>query len=349
MGQDSSLPPTREVGRGARFVESIVSRLPARTSRFLLRFIGVFASRRMSMMAAVSAFWVIFAFPWILIVFIFVSSLISKILGNQAVQDVEQGIIDLANRFLTPEAANQFAIPILDSIFAEGLAELGIIGLVVALWSGSKAALSLMDAITFIEENVAPAGYVVRRSLALGMLLGGLIAMAIVAPLLLVGPRQLGEWLKLPSEGVWVLVIGLSFGIVLLLLILLYKVATFHSSKWNTYIPGAALATVVSGFGLVGLGIYIRRMFENNAFLGALLTPIAMMTTAYVLCLFVLAGAVFNYVKSFGADVDGALTEPMAVAVAKFDGSSADELPADASAETGTKTVGDPGEPNRSG
>lgn len=268
-------------------------------------------SRRMSMMAAVSAFWAIFAFPWLLIVLIFISSSISQLLGNNAVEVVQEAIINSANRFLTPDAAQQFAIPILDSLFKEGMTGLGIIGVVVALWSGSKAALSLMDAITFIEDNIAPAGYLTRRFLALGMLLGGIVAVAITLPLVVVGPKQLGDWLNLSANVVLLIVIGLGAVLGVLFLLLLYKTATMHFRHWDTYIPGAVLATGVSLIGIVGLAMYVRQMFENNAFLGALLTPIVMMTTAYVLCLIVLAGAVFNYVKSLGPKVDESLTPAM--------------------------------------
>lgn len=267
------------------------------------------------MMAAVSAFWAIFAFPWIIIVFAFALSSISRFLGTDAIKAVEETVIDALNHFLTPEAAQQFAIPILDTLIHDSITGIGIIGTIVALWSGSKAAMSLMDAISFIEENAAPASYVVRRGLAFALLLGGIVAMAVVSPLVVVGPRQLGEWLNLSSELVWVIVVGLGLIICFLLLLVLYKTATIHFKHWNRYLPGALLSTVLSAVGMIGLGIYIRRMFETNAVLGTLITPIALMTTAYVLCLIVLAGAVFNYVKSVGPNVDSILTPAMKSAI----------------------------------
>ena len=139
--------------------------------------------------------------------------------------------------------------------------------------------------------------------------------MAVVSPLVVVGPRQLGEWLNLSSELVWVIVVGLGLIICFLLLLVLYKTATIHFKHWNRYLPGALLSTVLSAVGMIGLGIYIRRMFETNAVLGTLITPIALMTTAYILCLIVLAGAVFNYVKSVGPNVDSILTPAMKSAI----------------------------------
>lgn len=311
MGLRSAKPRAGELTWVEKTVERVLTLFPPKFAAFWLRFIGVFVGRRMSMMAAVSAFWAIFAFPWIIIVFTFALSKISRFMGKEAIQEVEETVIDAVNHFLTPEAAQQFAIPILDSLIHESLTGLGIVGVIVALWSGSKAAMSLMDAISFIEENVAPIGYVKRRALALALLLGAVVAMSIVAPLVVVGPRQVGEWLNLSSEMVWVIVVGLGLVIVFALLLVLYKTATIHFKHWNRYLPGAVLATLASAVGVIGLGIYVRRMFETNAFLGTLLTPIAMMTAAYVLCLIVLAGAVFNYIKSVGPKVDSALAPAM--------------------------------------
>lgn len=315
MGSQTAKPSTGDVTWSEKVSRRVLGVFPPKFAVFWLRFMGVYVGRRMSMMAAVSAFWAIFAFPWIIIVFAFALSLISRLMGTDTIHDVEETVIDALNRFLTPEAAQQVAIPVLDSLIHDSITGLGIVGIVVALWSGSKAAMSLMDAISFIEEDAAPANYLVRRGLALALLLGGILAMAIVAPLLVVGPRQLGEWLDLSSELVWVIVVGLGLVICFLLLLVLYKTATIHFKHWNRYLPGAVLATLASAVGMIGLGIYIRRMFETNAFLGTLITPIALMTTAYVLCLIVLGGAVYNYIKSVGSDVDSILTPAMKSAV----------------------------------
>src|SRR5690606_14976274 len=126
---------------------------------------------------------------------------------------------------------------------------------------------------------------------------------------------QLGEWLDLSSELVWVIVVGPGLVICFLLLLVLYKTATIHFKHWNRYLPGAVLATLASAVGMIGVRIYIRRMFETNASLGTLIAPVALMTTAYVLCLIVLGGAVYNYIKSVGSDVDSILTPAMKSAV----------------------------------
>lgn len=347
MSQNPADLPIAEPVESETIIGKLLSKLPPKMAAFWLRFVGIFTSRRMSSMAAVSAFWALFSMPWILIVFIFTSTFVARLAGENTVKLVEESMFLMANQFLTPQAAQSFVIPTLNSIFSMSFSGLGLVGFFIAIWSGSKAVMALMDAISFIEDTGAPANFATRRLVAVGVMLIAIIGLAIDAPVIIVGPKKLGEYFNLPTSVVWIVVIGMVLLVGFAFLVLLYKVSTRHFKHWDKTIPGAAWAMIISILGVIGLSIYVRRMFDSSPFLGSLLTPIALMIAAYVFCLIVLAGAVYNYVKSMGANADDTLPGPIAASLAKVEAKSggkvADQAPAGVGANAGTGSTAGPG------
>lgn len=292
---------------------------PAGAVAFSLRLAGLFGQRRVPKMAAVIAFWGLFALPWILLAAIAAISRVSIWLGNNTVEAVEQATLQAVETFLSPEEAREVAVPLLEGLFRDGTAGLGIIGFLVALWAGSKAMMELMESVYLIAEDDRHHGYLYRRLTAFGFLLGGLVALALIAPVAVLGPSRVGEWLDLPTPIVWLIVLLVGLLVAFLLLLALYRSATLVVKDWTVTIPGAILASLVSAVAIVGLSEYIRHMFSSNPFLGVLTTPIALMVCAYVLSLILLGGAVFNFVLDRGAEVDAQLTESMRSLIAEVE------------------------------
>lgn len=235
---------------------------------------------------------------------------VSQWFGTDTVEAVEKWTLDAVQQFMSPEAAQEVAVPILEAMFRSGTTELGIIGFIVALWAGSKAVMEVVNSIYLVGSSSNQYGYFMRRLYGLAFLFCGLVVMALVAPVAVIGPDRLGEWLNLSPSVIWIVVLVFGLAIGLGVIIALYRTATLMVEGWTAVIPGALVATVTSALAIFGLSIYVQRMYTSSPFLGVLTTPIALMVCVYVLSLITIGGAVFNYVLEKSSDIDHLLTKP---------------------------------------
>ncbi len=265
---------------------------------FGLRWWAVVSGRRVTGLAAEGAFWVVFSLPWLLLAFVTGLGYAETFVGPEQVAIVEETVQNAVVTVLTPGAADQFATPVLKEIFVEGRADLGVLGLVLALWAGSRAVMTYVEAIAIINGEFRARGYVKQRLLALFFYLIGVGIALTLFPVSLVGPKQIGMLLGLPSHVVTIGCIVLVLIVVMTVLVGLFHFAPVERMKWRVAIPGATIALVASLAATAIVTIYVRRLFETNSIYGVLATPVAVMVYAYVLSFIVLAGAAFNAVRS---------------------------------------------------
>ena len=296
----------RAIDRGTVFVGRVLAKIPDEVTDFTLKVWAILVGRRIAGLASEAAFWMIFSLPWLMLAFVTGLGVSAKYLGEDAVAAVTDSIENAINSVLTPEAAAQFAVPVLHELFNETRPDLGVIGLVIALWAGSRAVMTYVQSIMIINGEYVERSYLRRRALSLLLYAVTAVLSVSLLPLLLVGPQRMATWLDLSETGVTAAyVVVVLFVAMSVLLVLLHFSTVRRGPIWSAW-PGAVVALVTGvGAGLV-VTLYVRRLFNEASVYGVLATPVALMVYGYVLSFTVLLGAAVNAVLSgreiFAAD-----------------------------------------------
>ena len=111
---------------------------------------ALLVGRRITGLAAEAAFWAIFSLPWLMLAFVSGLGVSAKYLGDEAVSQVRESIENVINR---PDSRSSSTVRASSAheVFNETRADLGILGLVIALWAGSRAVMSYVQSIMLIN------------------------------------------------------------------------------------------------------------------------------------------------------------------------------------------------------
>jgi membrane protein len=172
-----------------------------------------------------------------------------------------------------------------------------VFGLLLALWSASRGMSGLITAINIAYEEKERRSFLKFNSIAvgltLGMLIGGIIAIALVAvlpaavQLIAVGPTT--KWLLLIVQ--WPLLIVL----VMLGLAVLYRFCPDRDKpQWRWVSPGAVTATLLWIAASVVFTVYVANFNSYDKTYGSLGGVVILLTWLYLSALTVLFGAVIN-------------------------------------------------------
>jgi membrane protein len=257
--------------------------------------LAVAYATRLPGLAAEAAFWAVFAIPWLILGMVAGISKVQGLLGVDAVASLRAEVLDLADEVLTEEAIDSLLVPLLDEILVQGRTTLGLLGVVAAIWAGSRVIDTLVDGMTIVYQQEGLRGFVATRLVSLGMYVTGLAGLIVVIPLVVAGPASLVRAVP-GAQGLvsTVLLVALEVGTVLVLLVSLYHFAVPHRTRWGADVPGAVLAIglwVVFSF---WLRWYFTWLFREGSVYGVISAPIAIMLWAYFTCLALLLGAAFN-------------------------------------------------------
>jgi membrane protein len=215
-------------------------------------------------------------------------------LGQEAVDDVRQAILDYAGRFLTPQVIDSVLGPTVDDVLRTGRADLLSIGFVLSLWSGSRALNVFVDTISIMYGQSGVRGIVQTRALSFSLYLVALVMGIITIPLVLLGPTVLRDLLPAPWDGLivlyWPLVTLLTVGG----LTSLYHVSTPRRSPWTRDVPGAVLTLVIWALASFVVRGTIAASLGGSSIYGPLSAPIVLLIWLYALAIAVLIGAALN-------------------------------------------------------
>jgi membrane protein len=272
---------------------SIVRTLGVRTVRDSLE-------DRLPGLAAEVSFYLLLSLPPLMLVGLGALSYFGDWFGPNAVSDVEQAIIDAASGVLTQSTIDDVVRPAVDGLLARGRADVLSIGVILALWSGSRALKVIVQAITIAYDLEDRRTWWQHRALGLGLAIVGVLMLAIVLPLLVVGPEAgsaladefgLGRAFDLTWQVLYfpvVIALGLS------LLTWIYHVVAPHTTRWRRDFPGAVLAFVIWLAGSFGLRIYATSFVEGDSAYSYFGTPLVLLLWIYVTAVALLVGAEFN-------------------------------------------------------
>lgn len=255
---------------------------------------------RLPGLAAEISFYLLLSLPPLLLVGLGALSYSGDWFGAGTVNEVERAILDAASGVLTESTINDVVQPAVDGLLARGRADILSIGVILALWSGSRALKVIVQAITIAYDLEDRRTWWQHRVLGLGLAIAGVLMLAIVLPLLVVGPEAgsaladefgLGRAFDLTWQFLYfpvVIALGLS------LLTWVYHVVSPHTTRWRRDFPGAVLAFVVWLAGSFGLRIYATSFIESESAYSYFGTPLVLLLWIYVTSVALLVGAEFN-------------------------------------------------------
>ncbi len=250
---------------------------------------------RITGLAAEASFWAIFALPWLLVGIVAGLARLQTIVQVDAVGRFRANVVEISEEVLTPEAIDDLVVPLLDSVFGRGQTTLGLLGIVVAIWAGSRVIEALINAMTIVYRREGLRSFVGTKLLSLGVYVSGLGVLIVAIPLILAGPTFLVR-LAPGAQGslTSVLLVVAQVGVVLMLIVSLYHWAVPHRTAWAADVPGALIAIVLwVGFSWL-LRWYFLWIFRAGSVYGAIAAPVAVMYWVYVTVLALMLGAAFN-------------------------------------------------------
>jgi membrane protein len=250
---------------------------------------------RLPGLSAEASFWAVFALPWLFLGLVAGVSRLEQVLGVEVVERLRSEILELAEAVLTPEAIDELLVPLLDEVLVKGRATLGVLGVIVAVWAGSRVIDTLVDAMTIVYGREGLRGYVATRLVSVGVYVAGLVGLIVAVPLIVAGPTFLVSLVPGSQGDVSAgLLVALEVGTVLVMVVSLYHWSVPHRTRWVADIPGALIAMGLWVVFSYGLRWYFVWLFREGSVYGVISAPIAVMLWVYVTCLALLLGAAFN-------------------------------------------------------
>ena len=253
-------------------------------------------------LAAEMAFFVVLSLPPLLLAVLGSVGFVLGELPESELNQLQDQILSFLSTFLSESTVNEVLRTPVENLLREGRSDILSVGIVLTLWSASRATNVLLRTVTTAYDLEDRRSGWRRRLLALGITLAGIVLSTVVIPLLVVGPRLLASALEAAGLGTdlvrfWGVV---YWGSVVVLavsaLTWLYHVAPGWYTPWRRDLPGAVLALVVWLGASWALRVYTAELAgftADDAFRG-LAAPLVLLLWVYVSAIAVLLGAELN-------------------------------------------------------
>lgn len=251
-------------------------------------------------LSAEVAFFALLSLPPAMLAILGGLGYVASAFGPDVVEPVRDRVLDVAGTFLTRQTVQDVLAPLVDDLLSEGRADIISIGVVVALWSASRATNVLMEAVRVAYDVKERRPLFKRRLLALGLTLAGMLGAVLLLPVLVVGPR-FGAYVAAPlglSQVIEALFRFLYWPVVaalgILFLAALYHLALPERTPWRRDLPGAVVALVLWLAGGTVMRLYARWSIEANSAFGPLAAPVVILLWLYATAVAMLLGAEVN-------------------------------------------------------
>lgn len=253
-------------------------------------------------LAAEMAFFVVLSLPPLLLAVLGSVGFVVGDLPEAELARLQDQVLSFFNTFLAESTVDDVLRTPVENLLREGRSDILSVGIVLTLWSASRAANVLLRTVTTAYDLEDRRAGWKRRLLAFAITLVGIVLAVVVIPLLAVGPRLLSSALEAVGFGTelvrfW----GVVYwgGVVVLAvsaLTWLYHVAPGWYTPWRRDLPGAVLALVVWLLASWALRVYTAELAgftADDAFRG-LAAPLVLLLWVYVSAIAVLLGAEMN-------------------------------------------------------
>jgi membrane protein len=273
--------------QGAGLLAKVRSRLPAPIRDVL----GSLSEHRAASLAAGAAFYGLLSIPPFLVALVATGALIALALGPEFVDQMTSQILNTASGVLSPEAVADVVAPSISRVLEQPNIGILSVGFLVAIWSSSRMINALFQGIEVLTKQDDERSKVATRLMAVKAMVIGLLVIALLLPILAIGPADLLKFLGASWIVVligWLLVTALA----VLAVSLFYRMAIPRKPTWKHAAIGASLAIIGWGVGSLVLQAWTARaMSGENSIYGPLTAPIALLLWLQVIAWMILLGA----------------------------------------------------------
>jgi membrane protein len=248
-------------------------------------------------LAAEAALFTLISLPALLLAVIGSLGFVADALGPDGADELRTLVLDIPRSFMSQQTFASYE-RIVDTVLAQTRGSVVSFGIVLGLWTGSRAVNRYLETIT-IAYGVTPRPPWRRRLLAVGLTIAALLCTAALLPPMVLGP-QFVEWVAPAGVADATLrTIDLLFwpGVVLVVLAALatlYHVGVPWRTPWRRDVPGALLAMAIWLVASAALRAYLALSIQDDALFRQLAVPIAVVLWLYLTAFAVLLGAEFN-------------------------------------------------------
>lgn len=246
------------------------------------------------------AFFSVLSLPTTLLAILGGIGYVAGALGADTTERIRARILDVAGIFLTQNIINDILQPAVDSLLNEGRADIISVGLLLTLWSASRATNVLMSAVRMAHDLKETRRAWFRRLIAIGVTIVAMLAAILVLPLLIAGPR-LGAAIGGPfglagvfREAWRILYWPVATLVGVALLTTFYRVSLPAKTFWVESLPGSAAAVVIWLGAGAGLRFYASAILGSGSPYAPLAAPVVLLLWLYVTSMAVIFGAEVN-------------------------------------------------------
>jgi membrane protein len=245
--------------------------------------------------SAQAGFWSALSLPPLLLGMLGTLAYVAPLFGQDMLPTIEHQVISTAHSVFSPSVVNEIIEPTIRDIANNARGEVVSLGFLISLWAGSSAISALVDSVVEAHDQTPLRHPVRQRFFALFLYVVGLVVVVTTAPLVVVGPREIGEHIPVGLANVLrygyypALILGLMVGVMIL-----YRVSLPEPLPTHRLIFGAMLATTVFVVATLGLRVYLRWITSTGYTYGALSTPIAFLLFAFFGGFAIMLGAELN-------------------------------------------------------
>ncbi len=262
------------------------------------RLFAEFQKDKVTTLAAAVAYHTVFALPAVIILVVMAAAVVNKATDVAVTDNLQRLINDHA-----PESTRQLLTEQVNSAIANvdgGGLSIGIlVTAVIALWSGSNAVSSLLEAFNLTYGVAETRSFIRRKLTTLGLTL--LLAFSInLAFALLVFGERIGSWLadRIGAGGAFDLLWNLgrwpvAVIAVAVFLALLYYLGPNVEQSFRWVSAGSLLATVLWLIATAGFGLYLRFSNPATAY-GVVGSVLVLLFFLYITAIIFILGAELN-------------------------------------------------------
>ncbi|OBJ07163.1 YihY/virulence factor BrkB family protein [Mycobacterium sp. 1465703.0] len=245
--------------------------------------------------SAQAGFWSALSLPPLLLGLLGTLAYVAPLFGPDMLPSILRQLISTAHSVFSRSVVNEIIEPTVRDIANNARGEVVSLGFIISLWAGSSAISSFVDSVVEAHDQTPLRHPVRQRLFALFLYVVGLVFVVATAPLVVLGPRKVGE--HIPVSLANALRYGYYPALILVLLVgvvILYRVSLPEPLPTHRLIFGAALATAVFVIATLGLRIYLQWITSTGYTYGALSTPIAFLLFSFFGGFAIMIGAELN-------------------------------------------------------
>jgi membrane protein len=245
--------------------------------------------------SAQAGFWSALSLPPLMLGILGSLAYVAPLFGPDMLPTIQRQVISTAHSVFSPSVVNEIIEPTIRDIASNARGEVVSLGFLISLWAGSSAISALVDSVVEAHDQTPLRHPVRQRFFALFLYVVGLVVVVVAAPLVVVGPRKVGEHIPVSLANVLqygyypALILGLTIAVMIL-----YRVSLPVPLPSHRLIFGAVLATAVFLVATLGLRFYLRWITSTGYTYGALSTPIAFLLFAFFGGFAIMLGAELN-------------------------------------------------------